>query len=126
ARPVGAGERAVRWCRRNPAVASLAAALVLMFVGGCTFFFWQWNDLNRERDKVREKDGLAEGYLARSRVLVDRLSRLANDLSDRPGLDQTGRTLLQEALVFRKEVMQEKGGDPEARLEAARAFNRVG
>jgi serine/threonine protein kinase len=34
ARPVGRVERAWRWCRRNPAVASLAAAVVMLLLGG--------------------------------------------------------------------------------------------
>jgi WD40 repeat protein/tetratricopeptide (TPR) repeat protein len=33
ARPTGRGERLVRWCRRNPVVASLAAAMVLLLIG---------------------------------------------------------------------------------------------
>src|SRR5207248_2954805 len=33
ARPVGMLERGVRWCRRNPVVAALAAVVVLVVVG---------------------------------------------------------------------------------------------
>src|SRR5262249_38035223 len=34
ARPVGPVERGWRWCRRNPALAALAAAVVLALLGG--------------------------------------------------------------------------------------------
>ena len=40
ARPVGAVERGWRWCRRNPAVASLLAAVVLVLDGGITATTW--------------------------------------------------------------------------------------
>jgi eukaryotic-like serine/threonine-protein kinase len=42
ARPVGNVERIWRWCRRNPEMASLAAALVLVFAGGFTGVTVQW------------------------------------------------------------------------------------
>lgn len=133
ARPVSTGERVVRWCRRKPAVAGLCAALMLVFLGGFAGVVWQWQraensavDLKRERDKVVEQWERAERNLDRARKLVDRLTQIANDLTDQPGLDQTGRKLFQEALAFHQEVMKEKGSDPAVRLETARAFGRVG
>jgi WD40 repeat protein len=42
ARPVGRSERLWRWCRRNPLVASLAAALFLALAGGLAGATSQW------------------------------------------------------------------------------------
>ncbi len=42
ARPVGRGERVIVWCRRNPGVAVQLAALVLVFLAGCSGVLWQW------------------------------------------------------------------------------------
>lgn len=41
ARPVSALARGVRWCRRKPVLAALAAALVLVTLGGITGVLWQ-------------------------------------------------------------------------------------
>ncbi|MBI3461939.1 MAG: tetratricopeptide repeat protein [Planctomycetes bacterium] len=42
ARPVGRVERFWRWCRRKPAVASLAAAFVVAVISGIASVTWQW------------------------------------------------------------------------------------
>ena len=42
ARPVTTLEQGWRWARRNPAVASLAAGLVLALVAGLAGVTWQW------------------------------------------------------------------------------------
>ena len=42
ARRVGAWERGVRWCRRNPLAAGLLAGLVLVFLGGFAGVTVQW------------------------------------------------------------------------------------
>src|SRR5438132_253255 len=42
ARPVSGLERLARWCRRNPRVAALLAALLVVFVGGFALVTWQW------------------------------------------------------------------------------------
>src|SRR6516162_8107186 len=42
ARPVGIGERCIIWCRRNPRVAGLLAALLLVFLAGSGGVLWQW------------------------------------------------------------------------------------
>ncbi len=55
ARPVGRIEKAWRWCRRNPLVASLAAGIVLVLVigtGVSTFFIGQAQE--RDKERLRE------------------------------------------------------------------------
>jgi WD40 repeat protein/tRNA A-37 threonylcarbamoyl transferase component Bud32 len=42
ARPVGVGEKARRWCRRQPVRAGLIAALIIVFLGGTAGVVWQW------------------------------------------------------------------------------------
>jgi serine/threonine protein kinase len=42
ARPVSRGERLWRWGRRNPAVAALSAAVLLLAVGGFAGILWKW------------------------------------------------------------------------------------
>ena len=42
ARPVRALDRAVRWCRRRPALAGLITALLIAAVGGTAGIFYQW------------------------------------------------------------------------------------
>jgi serine/threonine-protein kinase len=69
ARPVGRAERAWRWCRRNPVVASLAAALLLALLGGLvgmTFLYFQAQASAtlalQERDEARRQRARADAH----------------------------------------------------------------
>jgi WD40 repeat protein len=68
ARPVSAGEKLWRWCRRNPGVAGLAAAVVLLLVigtGFSTFWIAQANEQAKEtaREKERAQDEQRKSFL---------------------------------------------------------------
>jgi serine/threonine protein kinase len=56
ARPVGALARTWRWCKRKPALASLAAALVLSVVLGFAGVTWAWPRTNRSPHWPKRRD----------------------------------------------------------------------
>jgi WD40 repeat protein len=60
ARAVGSSERLWRWCRRNPRVAGLVAALFLVLAGGLAGVTWKWLEADRQRgqalDEARAKE----------------------------------------------------------------------
>jgi WD40 repeat protein/serine/threonine protein kinase/tetratricopeptide (TPR) repeat protein len=49
ARRTSQAERLWRWCRRNPVVAGLAAALILVFLAGFAAVTWKWQEADREK-----------------------------------------------------------------------------
>jgi serine/threonine protein kinase len=83
ARPITRAERTRRWCRRNPALAGLAASLVAVFALGFTGTLWQWRqamavaagyaerEIGSRTTSAHRRDSLRRRY-ARSR---NRLSR---------------------------------------------------
>ncbi len=58
ARPVGAMARASMWCRRNKALASLAALLILSVLGGFAGVTWKWRDADRHLHKAEKVNEL--------------------------------------------------------------------
>jgi WD40 repeat protein/tRNA A-37 threonylcarbamoyl transferase component Bud32 len=54
ARPVGCGERALKWARRRPGLAALAALLVVVLSAGFAGVFWQWQRAEAGYRKVSD------------------------------------------------------------------------
>ncbi len=54
ARRVSAVERAAKWARRRPAVATLAAAVWIMAATGVMAVSWQWREAVAERENARK------------------------------------------------------------------------
>jgi tetratricopeptide (TPR) repeat protein len=132
ARPVGTGERVVGWCRRNPGVAGLLAALVLVFLAGSAAVLWQWQRASRnaaafrrERDTAHQEKERSEHHLQLVHDRVDRLDQLGRGLLQRPGQYRAGQAVLEEALGFYQDLLPEEGNDPRVRREAAHLFGQV-
>jgi WD40 repeat protein/serine/threonine protein kinase len=64
ARPVGRVERALKWARRRPELATLAVLLVFVFLAGFAGVCWQWGRAEREW-------GRAEGEYRKAADLAD-------------------------------------------------------
>jgi len=63
ARPVSRIERAWRWCRRRPAIATLSAAAVLIFLLGFAGVTWQGQRASKAAAETKEQRDVAQGRL---------------------------------------------------------------
>ena len=81
ARPISAGEKFWRWCRRKPALAGLALTAIAFAVAGFIGVSTQWRRAERQARATRlnlyaadigaAQQALQEGNLGRARVLLD-------------------------------------------------------
>jgi serine/threonine-protein kinase len=156
ARPIGAGERFRRWCRRNPVVAALSALLLLSLLVGFGFVtvLWQRAEANyaeaqRLRLEAEAKEALAQKLrleaennlkeaerqkqraelnARRAREAVDFFfTQISeNQLLKVPGLQPLRKQLLDEALKYYKDFVSQRADDPTVRAELAAAYDRVG
>jgi serine/threonine protein kinase/WD40 repeat protein len=72
ARPISPLEKGWRWCRRNPAVASLVAAVLVVAALGLAGIVWQWQTAvaNEERARLNELDAKLSAQRARDNELI--------------------------------------------------------
>ena len=72
ARPVGGGERAVKWVKRNPALTGAAVAVVLALVGGTTVSYLKYRDAEQERGIAQKQTEIATGKEREARNEADK------------------------------------------------------
>jgi tetratricopeptide (TPR) repeat protein len=142
ARPVGTLGRLARWSRRNPNVARLSAALVLVAAVGLAAVLWQWrraeaksveavNEAARADDARQE----AEANLRSERAslleacdAVDTFLTFAEekDLFKQPAGSPVRQKLLAEALRHYQSFVRRAHDDPAIRDKLAAAYYRLG
>ncbi len=142
ARPTPAWERGVKWVRRHPIPAGLAAVSALfvlcLIVGGTAFGVYQRIQANEQgrlrglavnaKETAEANFQRAETNYGRARSAVDQmLTEVGQErLAREPRMEKLRRELLTRALDFYTQFLEEKSSDPGVRWETARAYLRVG
>ncbi|GIW89794.1 MAG: hypothetical protein KatS3mg109_0226 [Pirellulaceae bacterium] len=121
ARPVGTVERAWRWCRRNPwlasAIATAAVFLMLAFLGLVTAYVYRGWALRQSETSFREA-------LAVINAFTTRVSE--ETLLNQPGMQPLRRDLLELALAHYRNMLQQRSSDPALQDEMAATYFRIG
>ncbi|HYT90288.1 MAG TPA: protein kinase, partial [Gemmataceae bacterium] len=144
ARPVGRLGRAWRWCRRKPAVAGLAAALMVALTLGFGGVVWKWREAERERTQAeanlaevarqqqmveQEKQKADENFREALQAVEDYFTTVSEDRllnAKLPGLQPLRQDLLRAGLKYYQNFVAKRGDDPQLRLQLARAYTRMG
>jgi serine/threonine-protein kinase len=148
ARPIGAGRRVLKWARRRPALAALVSVSVLALLVLAGVIEHSTIRLKEERDFALEQRRIADDQrdvadrarqdaerqhqraqvnFERARQAVDQmLTRVGDEkLKNVPLLEELQRELLEDALKFNKQFLEDYGDDPAVRAEVARAYFRA-
>ena len=130
ARPVGAVERSWRWCRRNPAVASLLTLVVLALTAGTVVSTLFGLNAARQADRAIAARGIAETREQQARHEADRAMRARDFLisifriseKDIRAGNITARQILDQA---EERIPREFAGQPELSAELLTAIGDV-
>jgi serine/threonine-protein kinase len=128
ARPAGRSERLLRWCRRNPVVASLSGAFALVVIGSLIGLTALWLKAETNAENESRARNRADANFQKARAAVDQmLARVGfNRLYGVPQMDQVRRDLLEEAVRYYQDFLAEQRDDPALRLDTGRVYRQVG
>ncbi|MGO9924553.1 MAG: protein kinase domain-containing protein [Isosphaeraceae bacterium] len=139
ARRVGPAERAWLWCKRKPAVAALAASVMLVVIGGTTGIFAVQARANASLRSANGKLDHANTELKSSNIALDRQRTRAEerekqaidavkrfrdavadnpDLKNNPALESLRKSLLKEPLAFFQSLRASLQADGDTRPES--------
>jgi tetratricopeptide (TPR) repeat protein/tRNA A-37 threonylcarbamoyl transferase component Bud32 len=135
ARTASTWERARKWARRRPAIAALSGALLAVAILGLGLVTWQWRQAIAARaradanaDAERRAREAAEANL---RYALDAVDRYCTRVSEDPQLKERDlsklrQQLLQTAVDFYQNFVQQRGDREDLRALLGRAFLRLG
>ena len=121
ARPVGPAERAWRWCRRNPRLASMIATAATFAIVAVVAIVVGYIQTNAALVKAEQRlDQALE-------VVNDLFTRFSEDeLLDEPGMQPLRKDLLERALKHYNNLLAQSSKDSRVQDEVAAARYRVG
>jgi tetratricopeptide (TPR) repeat protein len=128
ARPAGRVEKLWRWCRRKPALAVMAVALVLVLVGGLASSTALWLQAEANYRETGRQQQIADENFRQARQAVDSCLALVSEdeLLEQPGMMPLRRNLLSWALRYYQNFQEQRADDPSLRQELAAAHLRSG
>lgn len=121
ARPISLPERAARWCRRNPLIASLTGATMAAVVFGIVAL--GVSHVRTEAARQRSEESFQDAMSA----VNDLFTRVSEErLLNEPGLQPVRRDLLQRAREYYERFLQRRASDPALKQELAATQFRMG
>jgi serine/threonine protein kinase len=128
ARPIGRIERGWRWMVRNPVTSLLLAALALVLIVSFVTVVALWRLAERDKTRADQQEARAKANLLKAVEAVDRmLTRVADErLAYVPQFEDERRQILEEAVGFYREFLEQDHTDPALRREMGRACTRLG
>ncbi len=114
-----------RWARHHRSLATASAVLLITIVLGLTLTIVL---VSREQARTEVQRRLAESnFQTALRAVDDMLTEVAEEqLAPEPRMEKKRRALLAKARSYYQEFLEQRGGDPSLRKEAALAHKRLG
>jgi serine/threonine protein kinase len=128
-------EQTWQWCRRNPVVAGLFAALLLVLLSGLAGVTWQWRRAEANALQAQEQRQRADEHRERAetsyRLAREGLEECVTKIAENPRLksgplEDLRREVLQAELLFYQKFVELRGDEPDFQAERGRAFRRLG
>jgi serine/threonine protein kinase len=120
--------RLCKFGRRNRVILTTAALVAAALIAGTAVSTWQAVLARRARADAAAQRDRAVNHLRQAREAVDQMLTEVGEetLSRVPHMEPVRRALLEKALSFYEKFLFQEGDDPAIRLEAARAYRRMG